>query len=128
MNIKVRCGTKTAYDIDIDVAGYAPLLSVAADQEDKLNALDILKKEMDTPRFAASGYRNDQAVNCSIALHVLGYNPVTWFEGFFAEFGSMFQPSDVSAFEEHLDRVYPYLDTWGPAGSEEYAFAYTLGY
>lgn len=128
MNIKVRCGTKTECDIDIDVADYAPLLSAGVSQEDKLNALDILKNEMDTPRFAARGYRNNQAVNCSIALHVLGYNPETWFEEFFTEFASIFQPLDVSAFKEHLDRIYPYLDVWGPAGSEEYAFAYTLGY
>lgn len=128
MSIKVRCGTRTCYDIIIDVESYAPLLSAGVDQEDKLTALGILKQEMDTPRFAASGYRNNQAVNCGIALHVLGYDPETWFENFFEEFGSMFEPLDISAFEEHLDRICPYLDSWGPAGSEEYAFAYTLGY
>lgn len=128
MNIKVRCGTRDCCDIVIDVTEYAPLLSVGAGQEDKLDALGILRQEIDTPRFAAPGYRNNQAVNCSIALHVLGYNPETWFENFFEEFGLMFKEQDVSAFMEHLDRVCPYLSTWGPAGSEEYALAYALGY
>ena len=128
MNIKVYCGTKDPSSIWLSIESYAAKLHRQITTEDKDHAVDMLRREMSTPKFAASGYRNNQAVNCCIALHVLGYNPISWFEEYFKEFGSTFEASDISAFMEHLERVVPYLNHWGPLGSEAYAFAYSIGY
>lgn len=68
--------------------------------------------------FMQSGCRNNQAVNMSIALHVLGYDPSAWLEEHLPVIrehalpGFAIDETDYDLFKEHLNRVSHYLADW----------------
>lgn len=66
--------------------------------------------------FMQRGCRNNQAVNMSIALDVLGYYPLTWLGEYLPDIKEHvvceITVNDQVAFEDHLCRVASYLDAW----------------
>lgn len=68
--------------------------------------------------FMQSGCRNNQAVNMSIALDVLGYDPSVWLEEHLPEIkkhtlpGFAINEIDYDLFREHLYRVSSYLERY----------------
>lgn len=72
--------------------------------------------------FASSGNRNIQAVNLSIHLWCLGYDPIKWWDEEFlntVETSQAFFERDLDAFRHHLLRVSDYLDRWGEIGTDK---------
>lgn len=66
--------------------------------------------------FMQPGYRNNQAVNMSIALNVLGYDPRAWLDEYLPDIreheGRPIRSEDIVAFDDHLGRMEPYLERW----------------
>lgn len=66
--------------------------------------------------FMQGGCRNNQAVNMSIALYMLGFHPITWLEEHLPDIKEHvvyeITTDDQVAFEDHLCRVQDYLDFW----------------
>lgn len=66
--------------------------------------------------FMQPGYRNNQAVNMSIALNVLGYDPRAWLDEYLPDIreheGRPICSEDIVAFDDHLGRMEPYLEHW----------------
>lgn len=66
--------------------------------------------------FMQPGYRNNQAVNMSIALNVLGYDPRAWLDEYLPDIreheGWLICSEDIVAFDDHLSRMEPYLERW----------------
>lgn len=94
------------------------------------DAVALLNSETMYKRFGRSGARNDSAVNSLIALRVLypGHE-AAWYADWmyaFAKNSVGLGQTDLNLFEEHLDRVAPYLEDWGPDGCEDDALAYQI--
>lgn len=66
--------------------------------------------------FMQPGYRNNQAVNMSIALDVLGYTPRAWLDEYLPDIKKhelwVIDDDERDAFDDHLRRMEPYLDHW----------------
>ena len=123
MKITINCGTKYHEVRDIDVDEYVTRsarenVSIV----DVGKALYILQSVLEDSTFALPGNRNNPAVNASIALHVLGYNPVEWFKGFFDRNDDYFRYRDVEMFLDHVYRVAGYIEDWGPDDDPTAAF------
>lgn len=129
MKITIRCGTRTPEAFDINLDSYGRAVKTDAEGNVWLNALELLRDTMNDDTFADDGHRNDDAVNACIALHVMGYDAESWLERFCAEQGANHErwfQSDLDKFMEHVERVAPYLNDWGPAGHESQALKYAL--
>jgi hypothetical protein len=128
LEIKIHCGTCTPVETTIDLEKFG--VRNETDGKKEAEALHMLISCMNDRNFIDDGHRNYDAVNTSIALHVLGFNPSKWFKSFFdfteEEFPEMFFDSDIDKFKEHLDRVDCYLESWGPIGKESEALSYAL--
>lgn len=74
-----------------------------------------------------AGRRNDDAVDLCIALHVLGERDVIGTIKDAMRDGGADQEDRILAMD-HVRRVAPYLDGWGPEGSEYRALLYTINY
>ena len=123
--MEIECGTKhrTKFQIDLDKYGEC---DCKVDLCTYKEAFDLLRRTMDDPTFIDDGHRNDDAVNGCIALHVMGYDPQSWFNDFFDANDDKFLEYDICKFEDHVKRVCGYLDVWGPAGAEYEALAFAL--
>lgn len=125
--IKVACGTRKWTEMKFDLDEYGVRYRKTKVNEDQKNdALKLLEETMDTETFISSGHRNDDAVNTCIALHVLGYDPGMWLEGFLSVNAEKFYGEDVELFMNHVNRVVPYLYDWGPIGYEGNALYYRI--
>ena len=134
--MEIECGTHTLTKFEIDIEVYGCERAWTVDPKDSKRAYDLLRKTMDDITFIDDGHRNDDAVNCCTALHVLGYDPVEWFENFFdtENQDSKFFETDVDKFMDHVRRVcgdtidqpvnYPHR--WGPVGDEAHALNYSI--
>lgn len=91
-------------------------------------ALGLLCGILSESEFMEPGWRNDQAVNISIALHVLGFNPSKWLEIFLNKTPFGYNTNDWEIFQDHLNRIEEYLFFWGPQGLEEQAFDFCVEY
>lgn len=74
-----------------------------------------------------AGRRNDDAVDLCIALHVLGERDVIGTIEDAMKAGGASQEDRILAMD-HVRRVAPYLDGWGPEGCEHRALLYTINY
>lgn len=130
-----RFGTKDQERLIVDLNDYGTMSEpLDPDSDEYKKAYDILHDTMDDVTFADDGCRNDDAVNSCIALHVLGYDPVRWFEKFFADdyVGQCFYKYDIKKFMEHVYRIcgtysgtnYPMQ--WGPRGNRSAALDYVI--
>lgn len=67
-------------------------------------------------RFMQPGCRNDQAVDLSIALHVLGHDPIAWVHENLPRIRRILKHEitsrDAELFDEHLERISYYLEDW----------------
>jgi hypothetical protein len=134
--MEVEFDTKDYGKVLFEIDDYGTGMTVGSTPEERKKAYDILRETMNDETFIDDGYRNDDAVNCCIALHVLGYDPVEWFENFFddAMIEDRFFDCDIDKFKDHVDRVCGngnlydtnYLHRWGPKGDEGAALGYVL--
>ncbi len=110
--MSVYVGTKEPRSFEIDLDDYG--VAVQSEGENVEEAYRLLHNVLTQGhRFAGTGNRNHDAVNGCIALYVLGYDPEKWFETFFDVNGYMFHERDIQYFMEHVERVVPYLESWG---------------
>lgn len=113
-----------------DYGNWKDEASLGGDDNDRQWALDILSDIFSAGYFTTSGTRNDNAVDACCALHLLGCkDPDVWFYGFFKDFGELgFKATAINIFLDHVLRVIPYLDEWGPEGYEMLVENYTIDY
>lgn len=134
--MEVEFGTQNKGKVLFDVNDYGTNFEVGSSPVELKRAYDLLRETMNDETFIDDHYRNDDAVNCCIALHVLGYDPVEWFNNFFndATIEMAFFNCDIDKFKDHVDRVCGngnlydtnYLHHWGPKGDEGAALGYVL--
>lgn len=127
MEIKCNCGTLARKQFIINLDDYGVSFATSATPEEVTTAFNMLEGLMNDKHFIDDGHRNHDAVNGCIALHVLGYDPEEWFGNFFMDRGDeLFWQIDIDKFEEHVERVAPYLDGWGPVNNKGQALAYAI--
>ena len=130
MKMIVNCGTKNPREFEIELDAYDNAVENEATEKEKDIAYNELKRVLSQgSSFANSGNRNDPAVNSCICLHVLGYNPVTWFNNFFFDVNEndeLFYEADIRKYKEHVSRVCDYIDVWGPEGNEGESLDYLV--
>lgn len=128
VKMKIECGTCTLTEFEIDIRNYGMISARDIDEDDAKKAFDLLHETMNDDTFIDDGYRNNDAVNSCIALHVLGYDPEEWFNNFFdlENQDSKFFDADIVKFMEHVERVCEYVHRWGPEGHEERALEFAI--
>lgn len=133
--MEVEFGTNHYGKVSFEIDDYGTGMTTGFSPEERKKAYDLLRKTMNDETFIDDGHRNDDAVNCCIALHVLGYDPVEWFENFFNDesIREKFFNCDINKFDKHVARVCGegsyscnYLHRWGPRGNEGAALGYAL--
>ena len=75
--------------------------------------------------FGTPGNRNNHAVNLCCLLHVAGVTDIIdWFD----KLDDIINLSarDYRKMQEHIERVIPYLEKWGPEGKEEQALCFMV--
>jgi hypothetical protein len=132
----VEFGTDDYGEVTFSLDDFAKYNSVSSSFEEKAKAYNLLYKTMNDETFIDDGHRNDDAVNCCIALHVLGYDPCEWFDNFFEDhdINVKFFGCDIEKFMDHVHRVCGYgpayftnyLFRWGPVGDEGAALGYAI--
>ena len=115
------CGTKTqkTFSLLFDSARCQMSDTAAVASVEEIDKI-IFGQEFDM--FTSSGNRNIQAVDLSIHLWCLGYDPIKWWDEEFlntVETSQAFFERDLDAFRHHLLRVSDYLDQWGEMGTDE---------
>ncbi len=129
VKMQIECGTRGVAKFEIDLDDYDTQVKTNVDPVERKKAFDLLRATMNDYNFANDGYRNDDAVNGCIALHVLGYDAETWFENFCAEqckYRDRWFATDLDRFMEHVERVAKYLSKWGPDDDRGAALGYVL--
>lgn len=128
LSMKVRFGTMVPQNIELDLDEYGKRKEGPYDRwHDK--AYQLLHATLNDTTFMDDGCRNDDAVNSLIALHVLGYNAEDWMENFLSDMRarpSLFHVCDINKFEDHVERVLPYLEKWGPENNRYHAMLYKI--
>ena len=129
LKMEIECGTLMPKKFEIDLDEYSKVHAVDVSPEYRKKAYDLLHATLNEVTFADDGHRNNDAVNSLIALHVLGYNAGEWMENFLIDMEgrpNLFYSIDISEFENHIMRVLPYLEKWGPEGNEARALQFAL--
>lgn len=101
-----------------------PSVENELDEMELDSCTDLLLTDLMYKQTGLSCNRNDSAVNMSIALWCMGYSePWLWV----SQLCDMVElpPRAKRWWEEHFDRILPYLETWGDIGTSE-ALAYHL--
>ena len=89
---------------------------------DSIKEIDKIIFGQEFDMFTEAGHRNHQAVNLSIHLWCLGYDPIEWWDVVFlttVEISQTFFDRDLNNFRDHLLRVSDYLEQWGEMGTNE---------
>lgn len=88
-------------------------------------AIDILFELLNDPKLGQAGRRNDDAVDISIALWVLGIDsPCNWLEHTVYE--QSMATTIWAEWSDHLERVEGYLESWGPKDKRDEALRYLV--
>lgn len=126
ITMKVHYGTKCAQSSEINLNEYGE--SNFNMDENWLKGYNLLCELMNDVAFADNGHRNHDAVNGCIALHVMGYDADEWFNNWCNAqlHEESFFRRDLFTFMDHVNRVVPYLEKWGPAGHREDALNYII--
>lgn len=88
------------------------------DQEDQDEALYYIEAVIGGAygKFMQSGCRNNQAVDLSIALDVLGHDPMAWVQEYLPYIKEILKHEitsrDAELFDDHLQRISYYLEDW----------------
>ena len=93
-----------------------------ATQQDTKKAQAILDELVADEMFMWSGRRNDDAVDVCICCRVLGIDPVDWFNALYRKDADRFSNEQRLRALEHIERIEPYAEGWGPEGNEGAAF------
>ena len=109
MKLIFNCGKVTDKLDTLDLG--CEFMGTDANSMQQTKAFAVLQDLVNDPAFGSDGRRNDDAVNLSIALWVLGYDPLVWFDALDDEVDL---GDDYSYMKEHMDRVHDYIDVWGP--------------
>ena len=113
MKIILGCGQLASSDgVSTSLSLNTGFKGTSANSAEQTEAFSMLQDLMNDPEFATAGRRNNDAVNFCIALHVLGYEPVEWFDAL-NEIAD-FHANDYFEFKECVTRVSDYLEAWGP--------------
>lgn len=97
-------------------------------KEDRDEALSYIESVIGGAygRFMKPGCRNNQAVDLSIALNVLGHDPIAWMHEHLPRIRGILKHEissrDAMLFDEHLERISYYLEDWSV-----YPWYYTIG-
>lgn len=129
LKMEITCGTWKPRKFEIDLDKYGDKVETNVSPEERKRAFDLLRATMNDDTFADDHFRNDDAVNGCIALHVLGYDAKDWFAAFCKEQKidvEQWFTSDLSQFMEHVERVSKYLFRWGPEGDRGAALGYAI--
>lgn len=94
--------------------------------EELKQAVDLLQKLDTDPKFMTAGRRNDDAVDLCCACRVLRMDPEIHWRALVNANNRTDQ--DLMAGLEHIKRVKPYAEGWGPEGNEGNALKYTIAY
>ena len=134
--MEVEFGTQTYGKVSFEIDDYGTAVTVRSSVEEKKKAYDLLRKTMNNDTFIDDHYRNNDAVNSCIALHVLGYDPPEWFDNFFDDpnIRVKFFDCDIERFMDHVHRVCGYgnyyhtnyLYCWGPIDNEGAALGFAI--
>lgn len=134
--MEVEFGTENYGKVLFEVDDYGTAMTVGSSVEERKKAYDLLRVTMNDQTFIDDHYRNEDAVNSCIALHVLGYDPCEWFDNFFDDRGvrEKFFDCDIEKFMDHVHRICGYgkgYDTnyllrWGPVVNEGAALGYAI--
>lgn len=87
--------------------------------------LDAWKDLLEDCDFGTAGNRNNSAVNLCCLLHTAGVKDIVhWF----SQLDDIIDLSavDFSEMCDHIDRIIPYLEKWGPEGKEEQALCFMV--
>lgn len=96
-------------------------------KEDINEATELYEKLVNDERFMWPGRRNDDAVNLCICCRVLQLGDADrWFLNYAENHRGQFTPKEIFKILEHIKRVMPYAEDWGPIGNEGDALRYTL--
>lgn len=128
LSMEVRFGTMIPQKIVLDLDEYGKRKKEPYDNWHS-RAYQLLRVTLNDTTFMDDGCRNDDAVNSLIALHVLGYNAEEWMENFLSDMRArrdLFHSCDINRFEDHVERVVPYLDSWGPENCRHHALLYKI--
>ena len=136
LKMEITCGTRKPRKFEIDLDKYSDKVETNVSPEERKRAFDLLRATMNDKTFADDHFRNDDAVNGCIALHVLGYDAECWFAAFcneqkdndeqrFESISQWWKP-DLIKFMEHVERVSKYLFRWGPEGNRGAALGYAI--
>lgn len=129
LKMQIFCGTWHPRKIEIDLDDYGDKVETNVSPEEYTRAFDLLRATMDDTTFADDHFRNDDAVDGCIALHVLGYDAKDWFGAFCEEQkgnASQWFIGDLVKFMEHVERVSGYLSSWGPENNRGAALNYAI--
>jgi hypothetical protein len=120
MKLDIRFG---CVPLVIDTGTYIENHSTGASEQDKEKAEKLLAEMFSDEMFASSGRRNNDAVNACICLHVLGFDAVDFMDKLLHD---AWPDKDymVDYMMEHVNRVYEYLDYWGPSWRNQEAKAF----
>lgn len=127
--MEIKCGTLRAKKFEINLDHYGIRDEKVVYGPDQKVAYDLLRSTLNDVTFADDHCRNEDAVNSLIALHVLGYDAEEWMKYFLGDMESrpaLFHSCDIEKFREHVDRVVPYLDHWGPEEDKKAALGYVI--
>ena len=102
----------------------ATLYGTTATDDEIETALVMLEELVCDPDFAHTGRRNHDAVNLCIAVHVLGYDERELIDQL--EDKVYLSDADEYLFDEHVDRVLDYVDSWGPKDNMGKAIGYAI--
>ena len=129
LKMEITCGTRKPCKFEIDLDEYGDKVETNVSPEERKRAFDLLRTTMNDDTFADDHFRNDDAVNGCIALHVLGYDAENWFATFCGKQENDVEQwfsSDLIKFMEHVERVSKYLFRWGPEGDRGAALGYAI--
>lgn len=122
--------------VEYRIAGTDTIISFEIDEPEEVDrdslkeACEALSTELCYRKLAQPGTRNETAVNMLCAMRVIypGCDE-DWYVDKAEEFLRnlcMINERNLEAMREHLERVAPYLEYWGPDGSEEDALDYRI--
>lgn len=121
--------------VEYRIAGSDTILSFEVEKPEDIDedmfeeACNALTAELRYTRLAQPGTRNETAVNMLCAMRVIyPGQEADWYVDKAEELLGMCTviAHNIAMMREHFERVAPYLDSWGPDGSEEDALDYMI--
>lgn len=119
----------------LDMDGLVKFGDIDMEDADAKRAVRIIMSICSDGKAFGAGRRNHDAVDIMCALHALGVSDddiVEWIDEFLdrtSDFKGHYGESYRNRRDctlEHVNRILPYLEDWGPEGREKEAMNYTI--